>query len=330
MTEIEKIISVIDDDPSIMHVDRDGFSLSTKLFDIIEKSDDADLIHQAILAFEKICDANAETPNMPGMFSSKLSYMGMKAYSEKDLLTAEVSFKLLSRVNDQNGKNNYAYMIRRHETMEHITNVPVKVLSLLRQGITNSEPFSMVNAALTLSLLCQKDEDWRLADDIISSLPKFGGIQVESWWEDVAKANDIEGYLVHFLLLRNKKISNSPLGSIVYLSKKLSQNVLGFPSWMHDSLAFRQLSDVFECVEDEEFDDYLNDYLNQMPMTRESVDEIINETRTWDNLTLYTSLLTRFQPMLTPGEYEQIVQDYKRIFSLPLPFSGSSDSAQEE
>lgn len=37
MTEIEKILSVIDDDPSIMHVDRDGFSLSTKLFDIIEK-----------------------------------------------------------------------------------------------------------------------------------------------------------------------------------------------------------------------------------------------------------------------------------------------------
>lgn len=47
-------------------------------------------------------------------------------------------------------------MIRRHETLEHITNVPVKVLSLLRQGITNSEPFSMVNAALTLYLYCAR------------------------------------------------------------------------------------------------------------------------------------------------------------------------------
>ena len=67
---------------------------------------------------------------------------------------------------------------------------------------------------------------------------------VSSWWEDLAKEDDNEGYLVIFFLLRHGKIDNNGLGSIKSLAKRLTKSIDGFPEWLAKDYAVETNDDV--------------------------------------------------------------------------------------
>lgn len=76
------------------------------------------------------------------------------------------------------------------------------------------------------------DLDWQLADEIMKHLPKNNTMNIVGWWSDVAQAGEIEGFLVHFFLLRHDKIDQSSLGSIKSLAVRLKKSIKGFPEWL--------------------------------------------------------------------------------------------------
>ena len=49
------------------------------------------------------------------------------------------------------------------------------------------------------------------------------------WWFELGRKGDIEGYLVHLLLLRNGKIKQSPLGDIHVLFAKAKAEYAAMP-----------------------------------------------------------------------------------------------------
>ncbi len=238
MPDIKTILKLIHTDPSVVDVDKEGFSLASQLFDIAEADVESDDCRQAIDTFEAICIANRDVPNLPVMFSKKLFSVAMSAYSAKKYQVAGKAFRLLAQCGDTAAKNNYAYMMRRHEIANITQRDHIKVLiKILRGGVRECDAFSLVNTALAFSLMLGDDESWHLADDIMQRVPEPDSVSVEAWWEKLARDDDdIEGYLVHFFLLRHKKIECSSLGSMQSIVARLKKDIDGFPDWLAEGV----------------------------------------------------------------------------------------------
>ena len=88
-----------------------------------------------------------------------------------------------------------------------------------------------------------------------------------------------------------------------------------------EDLATTSLSDVFETIGDDNFDDNLFEFLSKMPRTRKSTEEILKEIKCWDNYDLYMALITDFFDFLSDDELSEVVSKYKQIFCIPLPDS---------
>ena len=89
----------------------------------------------------------------------------------------------------------------------------------------------MINMGLLFALSLSDPKDWRTADELFSLLPsELSG--ADNWWEELGKSGEIEGWLVHFFLLRHKKIDHSELGTIDSLASHLTQHIDGFPDWL--------------------------------------------------------------------------------------------------
>ncbi len=162
----------------------------------------------------------------------ELLNLGFDSYNGNHLLIAEILFELLSDNGNTNGKNNLAYMIRRKEVSEKSEYKPIDALKLLRFGVEANDPFSFVNTALTLALCFGTEADWRLADEIMEKLPAVRLEGVVRWWLDVARSGEIEGVLVHYLLLRHNKITQSDLGTLKSMSFELCADINEFPEWL--------------------------------------------------------------------------------------------------
>lgn len=225
-----------------------------------------------------------------------LSTIGYDAYKKKDYPVAEISFRILSDFGDINAKNNYAYMIRRGEAKEN----PIKSLHLLREGVKQGEPFSFVNMALTLVLCYKSDNDWRIADNLIKVLPEYNTSSIQTWWDEVGKKGENEGFLVHFFLLRHDKIQHSNLGSINSIVRRLKNSIINFPAWLADGYVIETLDDVVEAIDDPDFDTILEDFLEKMPYSRKSVEEMLKTVSALDLWPVYKKLLTDCFTLLTP------------------------------
>ena len=82
----------------------------------------------------------------------------------------------------------------------------------------------------------------------------------------------------------------------------------------------KTLDDVMERImENGKFDSSLQDFLDTMPHTRESTDELLDAVLEWDLWELYNKLLTDHDDLLTPEEREKLKADYRQLFDLPLP-----------
>ncbi len=322
MQDIKTILELIRTDSSVMGFEKDGLSLVSLLLNIAEADVASDECRQAIETIEKISNANNDTTRIAAMFSSRITSVGMAAYSAKKYAVAEIAFKMIAESGNSSAKNNYAYMIRRHEIESPSKRDHIIALRMLQEGVKEGDAFSLVNTALVFALMLGDDESWHLADSIFERLSGFGGMLVSSWWEDLAKEGDNEGYLVIFFLLRHGKIDDERLGSIKSIAMRLAKSIDGFPEWLAKDYAIETLDDVTDCLDDSDFDSILEDFLERMPNSRESVDEMLETVSALDLWPVYRKLLTDCVALLTPEELAKLKADYKEKFSIPLPDEG--------
>lgn len=302
-----------------MDIEKDGFSLISLLLDIAEADIESEECRQAVEMIERIRNANDNTQNIISMFSRRIVSVGTAAYSAKNFRVAEKAFKMLAESGDTSAKNNYAYMIRRHEIATASDQDHVLALRMLQEGVKAGDAFSLVNTALVFALMLGDDESWHLTDSIFERLSGFGGMLVSSWWEDLAREDDTEGYLVLFFLLRHEKIEQSGLGSIKSITMRLAKSIDGFPGWLAKDYAIETLDDVIECLDDPDFDTILEDFLEKMSCSRESINEMLKAVSGWDLWPVYNKLLTDCSALLTPEELAKLKNDYKEKFAIPLP-----------
>lgn len=169
------------------------------------------------------------------MKENLLMDFAIRAYEAHDLETAFYGFAKGAQANSIGAKNNLAYIIRRSEieigwTVEEKSRI---VLELLSQGLKEREPFSIVNAALVLCLLLGEDSDWKTADEMFHFVPSNKVQQVYDWWANLE--DEIEGWLVHFFLLKHQKIEESVYGTIDAMCTKLSKDIDRFPDWLKNN-----------------------------------------------------------------------------------------------
>lgn len=319
MQDIKTILELIKTDSSVMDVERDGLSLVSLLLEIAEADIESEDGRQAVETIERIRNANNNTTRIAATFSRRLASVGMAAYSAKMYSAAEIAYRIIAESGDTSAKNNYAYMIRRHEIAAPSNRGHVLALRVLQEGVKEGDAFSLVNTALVFALMLGDDESWHLADSIFERLSGFGGMLVSSWWEDLAKGGDDEGFLVIFFLLRHGKIDNDSVGSIKSIALRLAKSIDGFPEWLAKDYAIETLDDIIECLDDPDFNAILEDFLEKMPCTRESVEEILETVSYLDLWPVYRKLLTDCAALLTLEELVKLKADYKDKFSIPLP-----------
>ncbi len=319
MQDIKTILELIKTDSSVMDVERDGLSLVSLLLEIAEADIESEDGRQAVETIERIRNANNNTTRIAATFSRRLASVGMAAYSAKMYSVAEIAYRIIAESGDTSAKNNYAYMIRRHEIAAPSNRDHVLALRMLQEGVKEGDAFSLVNTALVFALMLGDDESWHLADSIFERLSGFGGMLVSSWWEDLAKGGDDEGFLVIFFLLRHGKIDNDSVGSIKSIALRLAKSIDGFPEWLAKDYAIETLDDIIECLDDPDFDAILEDFLEKMPCTRESVEEMLEAVSSLDLWPVYNKLLTDCVALLTSEELAKLKADYKEKFSIPLP-----------
>ncbi|MBR1814832.1 MAG: hypothetical protein IJ773_13645 [Lachnospiraceae bacterium] len=90
------------------------------------------------------------------------------------------------------------------------------------------------------------------------------------------------------------------------------------------------LEDVIELLGDPDFDTILDDYLEKMPYSRESVDEMLEVISSWELWPVYNALLTDYAKLLTQEELEKLKANYRELFSIPLPGEYDQDLLEEK
>lgn len=240
----------------------------------------------------------------------------MESYEAKDYSTAFYGFLKGAQMGSADAKNNLSYMIRRNEYGFDGLDKTTTALKLLVPGVKEREPFAIVNTALILCLILKEDHDWQTADKLFEYVNEKEQ-SVCDWWANLGE--EIEGYLVHFFLLRHEKLEHSDLGSIKSIALRLSKNIDGFPEWLAKDYAIETLDDVIDCLDDPDFDSILEDFLEKMPSSRKSVDEMLEVIAGWDLWQVYNKLLTECTALLTTAEVAKLKADYKEKFSIPLP-----------
>lgn len=157
--------------------------------------------------------------------------LGMTAYSSNRFITAEGAFRRAVTLNPEvlGGRNNLAYLIRRNEVRNPQKTTGKEIVELLKPGVAHKEPFSLINMALFWALRVGSEEDWKMADQLVSAVDRADAHGVYLWWLEVGNKDDIEGYVVHLLLMRHGKISGSPLGDMKTLHEKIKKQYNNIP-----------------------------------------------------------------------------------------------------
>ena len=138
---------------------------------------------------------------------------GMYYYSIKEYSSAKAAFILAYRKGTTAVKNNLAYMLRRGEISEvRIEGKAHSVSELLAEGVSENEPFSVVNYALNESKR-KSNYDYEHGMSIINRIVGATPSQiysVYSWWDELAKSGDPEGYIVLAWLVELGLVNDIP------------------------------------------------------------------------------------------------------------------------
>lgn len=155
--------------------------------------------------------------------------IGVKAYQQKNYQLAELIF---THTDAKEAQNNLAYMIRRGEVKEPSEYNKRIIAETLKEGVHEQEPFYMINMSLFWALNIGGEVAWKLADSIMSTIPNKDIHSEVEWWLNVGQTGDVEGYLVHYWLLKYDKISSSPLGTKKDIRKYISQSIKKMPDYI--------------------------------------------------------------------------------------------------
>lgn len=249
-------------------------------------------------------------------YAHVLHTIALDEYKSGNVDFAEYLFRSAYDLSDGDTfNNNLAYVLRRER--DGWAN-SCEIMTLLLPGVQKKAPFCLINMGLLFALKMSTPKDWETADELFSLLPA-GLSGADSWWEKLGKNGDSEGYLVHFFLLRHGKIRQSSLGSIKSIVQHLKRNLKEFPEHFAREYALQTLEDVIQCREDADFDEILEDFLDKMPHSRESVDEMLKILSDWDLWPVYYKLLTDCTAALTPDETARLKAAYAEKFLIPLP-----------
>ena len=150
----------------------------------------------------------------------------IKAYLQTFYLLAEQAFY------DAGANNCLAYIIRRYEVKDASKYSLKTIAELLKAGVHKKEPFSMINMALLWALSIGGDEAWRLADSIMSNIPVSNISTAADWWLELGWRDDIEGYLVHYWLLKYAKIKCSLLGNRIDIRRRIHFSIKNMPMYI--------------------------------------------------------------------------------------------------
>jgi uncharacterized protein YrzB (UPF0473 family) len=177
--------------------------------------------------FKMLVEADKQLP-----WDVNFLMLGNNAYAKKNFAVAERAFRKASEEKKNlRACNNYAYMIRRGEVENPSRYTAVDAAELLKPGVEEKEPFSMINMALVWALNVGDADSWALADKIMSLLPDNDVNAVLYWWQQAAMDGDVEGELVHLWLLRHTKAEKSPLGSYAELLAHVSAKIKNLPEF---------------------------------------------------------------------------------------------------
>ena len=173
--------------------------------------------------------------------ASYYSGIGMSAYELKNYIVAERAYRLAVDLCFEDYliigyKNNLAYLLRRKEIENPDKRSEKEIPLLLRDGAAKKDTFSLINMALFWALEHGGEENWDLADKLVSYVDKNDVTGALEWWKGVALADEAEGYLVHLLLIRHGKIGSSPLGSIGELFDRVKKEYPGIPDKMKETV----------------------------------------------------------------------------------------------
>lgn len=166
---------------------------------------------------------------------SVYSHMGMESYSNGNFIVAEEAFRRAVAVCQEDVlrvgyANNLAYLIRRKEIRNPEKASGKEIVELLKPGTAKKDTFSLINMALFWALNIGAEDDWKMADELISLVSKSDVHGAYLWWLDVGNKEDVEGHLVHLLLIRNGKIAKSPLGEMKALFDKVKAKYAAIPA----------------------------------------------------------------------------------------------------
>ncbi len=166
---------------------------------------------------------------------SVYSHMGMESYSNGNFIVAEEAFRRAVAVCQEDVlrvgyANNLAYLIRRKEIRNPEKASGKEIVELLKPGTAKKDTFSLINMALFWALNIGAEDDWKMADELISLVSKSDVHGAYLWWLDVGNKDDVEGHLVHLLLIRNGKIAKSPLGEMKALFDKVKAKYAAIPA----------------------------------------------------------------------------------------------------
>lgn len=169
--------------------------------------------------------------------SSDYSMIGMSSYEVKNFVVSERAYRMAIEQCTEDYlitgyKNNLAYLIRRKELTNPENRIKKEAPILLRDGVANKDTFSLINMALFWAVEYGGEENWDLADKLVSYVDKNDVTGALEWWKGVALADEAEGYLVHLLLVRHGKIVSSPLGSIEVLFDRVKTDYSEIPDKM--------------------------------------------------------------------------------------------------
>lgn len=169
--------------------------------------------------------------------SSDYSMIGMSSYEVKNFVVSERAYRMAIEQCTEDYlitgyKNNLAYLIRRKELANPENRIKKEAPMLLRDGVANKDTFSLINMALFWVLEYGGEENWNLADKLVSYVDKNDVTGALEWWKGVALGDEAEGYLVHLLLVRHGKVGSSPLEKIEELFDRVKKDYPGIPEKM--------------------------------------------------------------------------------------------------
>ncbi len=170
-----------------------------------------------------------------------LSRYAFELYNNKELDIAGYAFLRATQRELQKGNdtsvNNLVYMLRRNEGNLSSEFSISDMAEMLKTGLENHKPHSIVNLALLFVLKSGKDDDWKIADEVIMELKKSEDSlnDMIMWWSDIENVGLVECLLVHLLLLKNEILQESIFGSKKEIIDKLIHENIYVPEWVYIS-----------------------------------------------------------------------------------------------